>query len=73
MRATIVVSTDQPREAAAVEAWFAVWGAHLAHRSDDQGCGCCVHIWDVDGPVEAIAALPPAVRGESDWIDAPAG
>jgi hypothetical protein len=73
MRATIIVSTDQPSEADAVDAWLAVWGARLAHRSEDLGCGCCVHIWNVEGPAEAIAALPESVRGESDWTNAPAG
>ena len=72
MRATIVVSTDQPSEVAAVDAWFAKWAGRLGHRSEDQGCGCCVHIWDVDGPAEGVAELPEAVRSESDWTRAPA-
>ena len=73
MRATIVVSTDRPGEATAVEAWFAKWAARLTHRSDDQGCGCCVHVWDVEGPAEAVAELPAEVRSESEWTRAPAG
>ncbi len=67
MRATIVVDADQPAQIEVVEAWFAKWGAALRHRSDDTGCGCCVHIWDVDGPEEALAELPPDVQGESPW------
>jgi hypothetical protein len=71
MRATIVVCVDEPGESAAVDAWFARWGDRLEHRSEDRGCGCCVHMWDVDAPAEAVAELPAQVRGESDWANAP--
>ena len=67
MRITIVAGTDQPGEVAAVEAWFARWREHLSVQSEDQGCGCCVHIWDVDAPADAVADLPDAVQAESDW------
>jgi len=72
MRATIIVCTDEPNEVALVEAWFARWGDRLVYKSADTGCGCCVHIWDVDAPAEAVAELPPEVQGSSDWADAPA-
>ena len=67
MRATIVVATDEANEASAVEAWFSKWGSQLSHQSGDQGCGCCVRIWDVEGPDAAIRELPEAVRAQSDW------
>ena len=67
MRATTVVSTDSPGQVDAADAWFAKWGAALSYRSENAGCGCCVHIWDVDGPAEAIAELPPEVRSSSPW------
>jgi hypothetical protein len=70
MRATIVVSVEAPGEAEAIGAWFAKWGDALRYRSEDTGCGCCVHIWNVDGPGDAIAELPLEVRSESPWTRA---
>jgi hypothetical protein len=67
MRATIITSADTPEEGAAAAAWFARWRAHLAYCSENTGCGCCVDIWDVDGPAEAIADLPEEIRAMSDW------
>ena len=63
-RATIVVEVDQPDEAAAIDAWFARWQSRLTHCSDNLGCGCCVDIWEVQGPRQAIDELPPAMRAE---------
>ena len=68
MRATICVAVDQPGEVAAAEAWLERWRGRLAHLSEDYGCGCCVRLYDVDGPPEAIAALPASIRAESDWV-----
>ena len=50
-----------PSRADAVEAWLDRWGPVLRSVSDDSGCGCCVHILDVDGAAEAFDALPPGV------------
>ncbi len=62
MKATISVDVDSPEEMQQVEQWFATWRDRLSFVSEDQGCGCCVRIWDVDGPPEAISAIPPATR-----------
>jgi hypothetical protein len=43
--------------------WFERWAAFITFRSDDQGCGCCVHIWDVEATNEALAALPYGMGG----------
>jgi hypothetical protein len=69
MRATIIVDVNEPEEDAAVTAWFERWRSELVFVSDDQGCGCCVHIWDVDGPADAIAALPVSVRSPTEWAE----
>lgn len=62
VRADICVDVERPDELQAVESWFAQWRERLAYISDDTGCGCCVHIWTVDGPEEAIRAIPAASR-----------
>jgi hypothetical protein len=66
-RATIVVCVDESGEAASVEAWFKRWGDKLSHRSGNHGCGCCVDVWEIEGPAEAIAELPPATYAGDEW------
>ncbi len=60
-RAQIIVSVDQPQEVKFVAEWFERWRERLAAVSENTGCGCCVDIWDVDGPVEALRELPETV------------
>ena len=60
-RATLIVEVDKPEEVAAMEAWFTRWQARLTHQSDNLGCGCCVDIWQIEAPQEAIDELPPAL------------
>jgi hypothetical protein len=71
MRATIIASADRLDELAAADAWFARWGRELTYRSEDRGCGCCIEMWDVEGPDEAIEALPSQLRAMSEWTDPP--
>ncbi|MEZ5630715.1 MAG: hypothetical protein R3F09_08400 [Burkholderiaceae bacterium] len=56
-RATVIVTIDNEREVVAVNAWFQRWGPRI-RCADNQGCGCCVDIWDVEAPAEALAQLP---------------
>ena len=68
-RATIIVDVAHPEEIAASEEWFTKWAPSLTYRSDNQGCGCCVNIWDVEEADDAIAALPSSILGYSNWVD----
>ena len=61
-KSTLVVEVDCAEDVAALEAWFQRWDGKLAHVSDNQGCGCCVDIFEVEAPAEAIAELPPNIR-----------
>ena len=58
---------------AAAEAWFARWRPRLAYCSENQGCGCCVDIWDVEAPAEAVAELPEELSAMSEWSRGKAG
>ncbi|MCU0646770.1 MAG: hypothetical protein MUF00_02135 [Gemmatimonadaceae bacterium] len=58
MRATIVASADAPGEYELLDAWLETWGPMCAQVSTELGCGCCVHIREVDAPAAALAALP---------------
>lgn len=66
-RATIIVSADCHDEVEAVDRWFARWRERLSHVSENQGGGCCVDIYDVEGPPEAIEELPAPTRAISEW------
>ena len=59
-RATVSVTIDNEREVTAVNAWFQRWGPRI-QCADNQGCGCCVDIWDIQAPAAALAELPPAM------------
>lgn len=71
MRATICVEVSRADASAAVAAWFTRWRDRLAFASENEGCGCCVDMWNVDGPAEAIAEIPPSVRAASEWSGIP--
>ena len=66
-RATIVIALDQPEEVAAGNLWFATWKEKLSYLSENSGCGCCVDIYEVEGPDEAIAAIP----SKWEWKELP--
>jgi len=68
-RATVVADVNASDEIAAAEAWFSRWRSHLSYCSEDKGCGCCVAMWDVEGPEAAIEDLPPLVSAASDWSE----
>jgi hypothetical protein len=58
MQITILVESDQADDMRAVDAWFTRWEGRLTAVSENLGCGCCVDIWDVDAPIEALRELP---------------
>jgi hypothetical protein len=62
----ICVDNGDPDQAI-VEAWLERWRPRLAYVSKNEGCGCCVHIYRVEGPQEAIDELPPDVLASGEW------
>ena len=68
-RASICVSSDSPEEEAAFAAWSSLWKEKMIVFSEDYGCGCCVHLYDVEGPKEGIDAIPENLRTISDWTE----
>ena len=65
-RACLMPDAHTP-EAALAEAWLRKWRRALLFRSDDLGCGCCVHIWRVEAPAHALDELPDTVLGNDEW------
>jgi hypothetical protein len=54
---------------AAVDSWLEKWRSQLTFISENQGCGCCVDIWNVEGPGDAMKEIPEEVRSASEWAD----
>jgi len=69
LRATISLSADASDEVDAFESWLETWKDKMTFVSGDYGCGCCVHLFDVEGPQEAISAIPESLRCQSQWTD----
>lgn len=66
-RATITVNAEDADVAAAVDRWFATHRESLTVASDQLGCGCCVLLWDVEGPAKVISTIPRAWLASSSW------
>lgn len=73
IRATICASVDAEGELDLAEAWLAEHAGTLTHASDGGGCGCCVILWNVEGPAAVIDTLPPQLAADSDWVSGAAG
>ncbi|QDT17261.1 hypothetical protein [Alienimonas californiensis] len=66
-RATILAATDEPDEVRTAEKWLRENRSRLTYVSEQQGCGCCILMWDVEGPDEVVATLPESVTAASEW------
>ena len=68
-RATVCLRADSIEEKVEFTAWQTTWKKRMTFVSHDYGCGCCIHIFDLEGPPEAIDALPPELLVLSDWTE----
>ena len=55
---TICASLDAPGERELLNSWLDRWRGRLLALSENRGCGCCVDIFEVTGPEEAMKELP---------------
>lgn len=65
-RATLCVDVDCDEDVAAFEDWFEVWESQLSTLFND-GCGCCVDLWNIEGPAEAVDSIPERLQCLSAW------
>jgi hypothetical protein len=65
-KATIIADANTP-EREIVDDWLNRWRASLPFVSRNEGCGCCVDIYRVIAPNEALDELPIAVLGATEW------
>lgn len=68
-RASICICVDLPEEVETARAWFEKWRSELTYSSENYGCGCCVDIFDVEAPRQAIDELPASLLCHGDWME----
>ena len=61
-KAQVIVDVNAEEEVSAFDRWLDRWRG-VVEVSEDEGCGCCVNIWQVSAPQEALDALPQSLRG----------
>lgn len=66
-RATICIAVDEPAEVEAAEQWLSVYRDQLDFVSENYGCGCCVDLYDLEGPADVLSTLPETIGASSDW------
>jgi len=69
IRGSVCISADSDEGSAAFESWLERWKEKMTFVSGDYGCGCCVHQFDLEGPKEAIGAIPEKIRCQSEWTE----
>jgi hypothetical protein len=67
MRASICVIVDDPEKVKTAEEWLSANSDRLDYISENRGCGCCVDLYDLEGPAEVIATLPSSIQCGSPW------
>ena len=68
-RASISLDLDSEDELSKFEAWSQKWKKRMTVFSDDYGCGCCVSLYDIEGPDEAIDSIPKEIETMSEWSE----
>jgi hypothetical protein len=66
-RESICVIVDDPGSVKAAEEWLTANRSRLDFLSENQGCGCCVDLYDLEGPEEVLHTIPQMLRCSSDW------
>ncbi len=67
VRMTLLAEVDQPGDLEAAQDWLRAHRGSLAYLSAEDGCGCCVVSWDLEGPREVVQTLPNRLRCNSGW------
>ena len=67
-RATVCLWSESLEEKVDFTLWLNVWKKMMSFVSADYGGGCCIHLFDVEGPKEAIDAIPTQLLTVPAWI-----
>ena len=68
-RATVCLWSESIEEKVEFTTWLNVWKKKMTLVSPDYGCGCCIHLFDLEGPKEAIDAIPESLLTVSEWTE----
>ena len=68
-RATVCLWADSLEQKVEYTRWLNVWKKKMTFLSNDYGCGCCLHLFDLEGPKAAIDALPKDLLTISAWTE----
>jgi hypothetical protein len=67
----MIAAVDEPSEVEEAEAWLSANKDALTYVNDQDGCGCCVRIWRLEGPAAVLTTIPPTVlAASSEWDSA---
>lgn len=58
---------ERPREFVWVEDWLKRWSDEV--KVVDYSTGGWEHLWDVEGPADALREVPREIRCSSEWAD----
>ncbi len=67
-RATVLAEVDEPGSVERAEAWVERHRGALGVVRDGGGCGCCVVMWDVEGPRAVVDTLPAELSCDGGWV-----
>jgi hypothetical protein len=65
----VCIWSDSLEEKVELTTWLNTWRKVMTFVSHDYGGGCCIHLFDLEGPKEAIDALPTALLAVSEWTE----
>ncbi len=68
LRASICALVDNAGEVELAEGWLRDNESSLTYVSEMNGCGCCVFMWDIEGPADVVKTLPSVLSAGSDWV-----
>lgn len=68
-RATVCLWSESIEEKVEFTLWLTQWKRKMRYVSHDYGCGCCIHLFDLEGPKAAIEAIPHELLTVSDWTE----
>ncbi len=67
LRASICAFVDSDGEVELAESWLSANEGRLTFVSEMKGCGCCVFLWDIEGPPDVVDSLPEGLSAGSEW------
>jgi len=65
-RVTIFFDNMDSYKASVFESWLKKWKDKITILSEQFGCGCHHDLYEVEGPEEALAEIPPSLLAKEN-------